>query len=180
MSLPFILLILFKNPLPSLHPHCLHHPCPYLLRHHQHTHPSSLLTGYHHPLQRLQIRPWYLLVNFARFQLIGLSQTAPIVHTFLQLTRYSHGVHLMECPMTFPCWPNYLQHWPNLPRCPLLVLLLLPLVPPTPQVFSGSVAMAIANVFSKNGYTVPNKNAKILKIFERLKTLKSRWVISRH
>jgi hypothetical protein len=42
----------------------------------------------------------------------------------------------------------------------------------------GSVAMAIADVFSKNGYTIPNKNAKILKIFERLETLKSRWVIS--
>ena len=35
-----------------------------------------------------------------------------------------------------------------------------------------SVAMAIADVFSKNGYTIPNKNAKILKIFERLETLK--------
>ena len=42
-----------------------------------------------------------------------------------------------------------------------------------------SVAMAIADVFSKNGYTVSNKNAKILKIFERLKMLKSPWVISR-
>ena len=41
-----------------------------------------------------------------------------------------------------------------------------------------SVAMAIANVFSKNGYTIPNKNAKILKIFERLETLKRWWVIS--
>ena len=38
--------------------------------------------------------------------------------------------------------------------------------------------MAIADVFPKNGYTIPNKNAKILKIFERLETLKSRWVIS--
>ena len=43
-----------------------------------------------------------------------------------------------------------------------------------------SVAMAIADVFPKNGYIIPNKNAKILKIFERLKTLKSWWVISRH
>ena len=42
---------------------------------------------------------------------------------------------------------------------------------------TSSVAMAIADVFSKNGYTIPNKNAKILKIFERVKTLKSRWVI---
>ena len=41
-----------------------------------------------------------------------------------------------------------------------------------------SVAMAIADVFSKNGYTIPNKNAKILKIFERLETLKGQWVIS--
>ena len=45
---------------------------------------------------------------------------------------------------------------------------------------SPSVAMAIADVFSKNGYTIPNKNAKILKIFERLETLKSRWIISQH
>ena len=43
---------------------------------------------------------------------------------------------------------------------------------------ANSVAMAIADVFPKNGYTILNKNAKILKIFERLKTLKSRWVIS--
>ena len=42
-----------------------------------------------------------------------------------------------------------------------------------------SVAMAIADVFPKNGYTIPNKNAKILKIFERLEMLKSQWVISR-
>ena len=41
-----------------------------------------------------------------------------------------------------------------------------------------SVAMAIADVFSKSGYTIPNKNAKILKIFERLETLKRWWVIS--
>ena len=41
-----------------------------------------------------------------------------------------------------------------------------------------SFAMAIADVFSKNGYTIPNKNAKILKIFERLEMLKGRWVIS--
>ena len=43
-----------------------------------------------------------------------------------------------------------------------------------------SVAMAIADVFSKNGYTVPNKIAKILRIFEGLETLKSQWVISLH
>ena len=43
-----------------------------------------------------------------------------------------------------------------------------------------SVAMAIADVFSKNGYTVPNKIAKILRIFDGLETLKSRWVISLH
>ena len=36
-----------------------------------------------------------------------------------------------------------------------------------------SVAMAIADVFSKNGYTVPNKIAKILRIFDGLETLKS-------
>ena len=36
-----------------------------------------------------------------------------------------------------------------------------------------SVAMAIADVFSKNGYTVPNKIAKILGIFDGLETLKS-------
>ena len=41
-----------------------------------------------------------------------------------------------------------------------------------------SVAMAIADVFSKNGYTVPNKIAKILRIFDGLETLKSQWVIS--
>ena len=40
-----------------------------------------------------------------------------------------------------------------------------------------SVAMAIADVFSKNGHTVPNKIAKIFKIFDRLETPKSRWVI---
>ena len=49
-----------------------------------------------------------------------------------------------------------------------------------PSIARGSVAMAIADVFSKNSYTIPNKNAKILKIFERLETLKGRWVISRH
>ena len=43
-----------------------------------------------------------------------------------------------------------------------------------------SVAMAIADVFSKNGYTVPNKIAKILRIFDGLETLKSQWVISLH
>ena len=43
-----------------------------------------------------------------------------------------------------------------------------------------SVVMAIADVFSKNGYTVPNKIAKILRIFDGLETLKSRWVISLH
>ena len=43
-----------------------------------------------------------------------------------------------------------------------------------------SVAMAIADVFSKNGYTVPNKIAKILRIFDGLETPKSRWVISLH
>ena len=43
-----------------------------------------------------------------------------------------------------------------------------------------SVAMAIADVFSKNGYIVPNKIAKILKIFDGLETLKSRWVIPLH
>ena len=31
--------------------------------------------------------------------------------------------------------------------------------------------MAIADVFLENGYTIPNKNAKIFKIFERLETL---------
>ena len=41
-----------------------------------------------------------------------------------------------------------------------------------------SVAMAIADVFPKNGYTISDKIAKILKIFERLETLKSWWVIS--
>ena len=40
--------------------------------------------------------------------------------------------------------------------------------------------MAIADVFSKNSYTVPNKIAKILKIFDGLETLKSQWVISLH
>ena len=40
-----------------------------------------------------------------------------------------------------------------------------------------SVAMAIADVFSKNGHTVPNKIAKVFKIFDRLETPKSRWVI---
>ena len=34
----------------------------------------------------------------------------------------------------------------------------------------GSVAMAIADVFSKNGYTVPNEIAKILRIFDGLET----------
>ena len=43
-----------------------------------------------------------------------------------------------------------------------------------------SVAMAIADVFSKNGYTVSNKIAKILRIFDGLETLKSQWVISLH
>ena len=41
-----------------------------------------------------------------------------------------------------------------------------------------SVAMAIADVFSKNDYTISNKNAKILKIFETLEMLKRWWVIS--
>ena len=36
-----------------------------------------------------------------------------------------------------------------------------------------SVAMAIADVFLKNGYTVSNKIAKILRIFDGLETLKS-------
>ena len=40
-------------------------------------------------------------------------------------------------------------------------------------VFEDSVAMAIADVFSKNRYTVPNKIAKILRIFDGLETLKS-------
>ena len=43
-----------------------------------------------------------------------------------------------------------------------------------------SVAMAIADVFSKNGYTVPNKIVKILRIFDGLETLKGQWVISLH
>ena len=38
--------------------------------------------------------------------------------------------------------------------------------------------MAIADVLSKNGHTVPNKIAKIFKIFDMLEMLKSRWVIS--
>ena len=42
---------------------------------------------------------------------------------------------------------------------------------------ANSVAMAIADVFSKNGHTVPNEIAKIFKIFDRLETPKSRWVI---
>ena len=50
----------------------------------------------------------------------------------------------------------------------------------SPATFQASVAMAIADVFSKNGYTVPNKIAKILRIFDGLETLKSRWVISLH
>ena len=48
------------------------------------------------------------------------------------------------------------------------------------RVHTVSVAMAIADVFSKNGYAVPNKIAKILRIFEGLETPKSRWVISLH
>ena len=40
----------------------------------------------------------------------------------------------------------------------------------------GSVAMAQANVFSKNGCTVLNKIARILKIFYRLEMLKSQGV----
>ena len=53
----------------------------------------------------------------------------------------------------------------------------------TPKVLvssPSSVAMAVANVFSKNEHTVPNKIAKILKIFDRLETPKSRWVIPWH
>ena len=43
-----------------------------------------------------------------------------------------------------------------------------------------SVAMAIADVFSKNGYTVPNKIAKILRIFDGLETFKGQWVVPLH
>ena len=35
-----------------------------------------------------------------------------------------------------------------------------------------SVTMAVAELFSKNGYTVPNKIANILEIFDRLEELK--------
>jgi hypothetical protein len=44
-------------------------------------------------------------------------------------------------------------------------------------IISSSVAAAQADAFSKNGYTVPNKIVKILKIFDWLETLKSRGVI---
>jgi hypothetical protein len=39
---------------------------------------------------------------------------------------------------------------------------------------NSSVATAQADVFSKNGYTVPYKLAKILKIFDGLEELKNR------
>jgi hypothetical protein len=59
-----------------------------------------------------------------------------------------------------------------------LILCFLSNVHTTMRIPLGSVAMAIADVFSKNGYTIPNKNAEILKIFGRLETLKRWWVIS--
>jgi hypothetical protein len=42
-----------------------------------------------------------------------------------------------------------------------------------------SVATAQAGVFSKNGYTVPNKIAKIMEIFDSIKELRSRDVCFR-
>jgi WD40 repeat protein len=44
------------------------------------------------------------------------------------------------------------------------------------EAMRGSVATAQADVFLKNGYTVPNKIAKILRIFERIEELKNRGV----
>jgi hypothetical protein len=43
-----------------------------------------------------------------------------------------------------------------------------------------SVAIAQANVFSQNGYSIPNKVVKILEIFDRIEELKSRGVIFWH
>ena len=40
-----------------------------------------------------------------------------------------------------------------------------------------SVAVAVADVFSKNGHSIPNKFDKILKIFDRLDDVKSRGVM---
>ena len=40
-----------------------------------------------------------------------------------------------------------------------------------------SVAVAVADVFSKNYHSIPNKIDKILKIFDRLDNVKSRGVI---
>ena len=37
-----------------------------------------------------------------------------------------------------------------------------------------SVAVAVTDVFSKNGHSIPNKFDKILKIFDRLDNVKSR------
>ena len=40
-----------------------------------------------------------------------------------------------------------------------------------------SVAVAVADVFSKNYHSIPNKIDKILKLFDRLDNVKSRGVI---
>ena len=40
-----------------------------------------------------------------------------------------------------------------------------------------SVAVAVADVFSKNYHSIPNKIDKILKIFDRLDNVKSQGVI---
>ena len=42
---------------------------------------------------------------------------------------------------------------------------------------AASVAVAVADVFSKNYHSIPNKIDKILKIFDRLDNVKSRGVI---
>ena len=41
------------------------------------------------------------------------------------------------------------------------------------QSITSSVAVAVADVFSKNGHSIPNKFDKILKIFDRLDDVKS-------